>query len=216
MLTLNQYTELTIQQIDKIAEESVCYFAWKDKQSHYLGGNQTIPEFTQIPSIQEILGLTDFDLNWLNGGHTAEYFTAIDKQVMAGRPLTNAKEIVLKANPYGEIITRIILISKRPIVHNGRCIGVAYEAIDVTSSILSAPILYPSANDSSIVKNFTTRELVCIKFLLCGYSYQQIGDKLNLSSRTIEYHFDKIRDKLNCRNKSALIEKLIKMGFKAY
>lgn len=213
MLALNEYEYLPLSKVENLAEKSDNYFAWKDKKTfRFLGGSALLGEL-MLTSTKQLIGLTDFDMNWLNGGHTAEYFNQTDKQVMAGRSITNAREMLLKANAHGEIVSRIVIVSKRHINHNGHCVGVAFESKDITQSILPTLDLKATTQNTYPIK-FTPKERACIKFLLCGHSYQRIGEKLYISSRTVEYHFEKIRDKLNCRNKQALIDKLLKMGYK--
>jgi DNA-binding NarL/FixJ family response regulator len=49
--------------------------------------------------------------------------------------------------------------------------------------------------------------------LIRGYSYKEIGDKLNLSARTIEDKISSIKDKMNCTSKSQVIEKALNKGY---
>ncbi len=215
MLALNQFDYLTLAQVDEFAEKSIGYFLVKDPSFRFVTGNEKSREFTQL-SIEAVIGLRDYDLNWLPGGHNADYFNSIDKEVMRQqRAMTNEKEIVLKANSEGEVITTVTVVSKRPVLHNGKCLGVALEAFNITDSIF--PTLSQQCTQVRPVnplKNlFSPRELDCIRLLLFGYSYKHIANKLNLSSRTVEGYIEKIKIKLNCHNKQRLIDKLLEMGF---
>lgn len=211
MLALNQYDHLTLANIEKFSEESESYVIWKDRNYHYLGANTRADEFTRLP-LNDFIGLTDQDMNWLPGGHSAAYFNAIDDQVIKGqRVMTNEKEITIKANPQGEIITRVVVASKRPILHNGFCLGVVIQAIDITQTLF--PTLSSPKGISNEKNLFAPRELDCIELLLFGYSYKCIANKLGLSTRTVEYYIENIKRKLNCTNKQMLIEKLLQLGY---
>ena len=51
------------------------------------------------------------------------------------------------------------------------------------------------------------REAECFFYLIRGKSARETGMALHLSQRTVEFYLDSLRDKLNCRKKSELIEK---------
>lgn len=212
MLILNQYEYLDTSQIERISEQTTGFFVWKDKNHCYLGGNNQSGECVQLSSTQELIGLTDYDLNWLSGGHTAEYFQKIDKQVMAGKYITNEKEIIVQRNSKGEIVVKVMVVSKRPLMRNKTCMGIVLQATDATH--LFFPTL--ASNSSTIWQSnkekFTTRERDCMKYLVFGYSCKRIAAELHLSSRTVEHHVENIKEKLNCTNKQQLIDTLLILG----
>jgi DNA-binding NarL/FixJ family response regulator len=47
---------------------------------------------------------------------------------------------------------------------------------------------------------------------LVGYTTPQIAELLNLSTRTVETHIDKIKKKLQCRTKGDIIVTAMKTG----
>lgn len=55
-------------------------------------------------------------------------------------------------------------------------------------------------------QNFSKREKQCLTLFLQGSSAREIGEKLGLSTRTIETHFVSIKGKLRCRTKSELFK----------
>jgi len=59
----------------------------------------------------------------------------------------------------------------------------------------------------------TKRELDCAFCLLRGDTSQEMSEFLFISPRTAESHIDALRQKLNCKSKSALIKKLQEYGF---
>lgn len=57
----------------------------------------------------------------------------------------------------------------------------------------------------------TLREAQCLFYLLKGKSARETGLKLFISQRTVEFHLNVLKEKLNCRKKSELIEKASEM-----
>jgi len=59
----------------------------------------------------------------------------------------------------------------------------------------------------------TKRELGCLHYLLMGYTAKQIASYINLSYRTVENIFYRIRQKIGCQSKNELITILRKNNF---
>jgi DNA-binding CsgD family transcriptional regulator len=57
------------------------------------------------------------------------------------------------------------------------------------------------------------RQSQCLFHLLSGKSASAIGQKLNLSRRTVEAHFEEIKKKLHCHCKADIFEKANALGF---
>ncbi len=55
----------------------------------------------------------------------------------------------------------------------------------------------------------SNRELGCARLIMQGKTAREIAALLFISPRTVETHINHLKDKLNCSNKSALIEKLL-------
>lgn len=60
---------------------------------------------------------------------------------------------------------------------------------------------------------FTEQESTAILLGLEGKSIPKIAHAMNLSPRTVEYYFSKMRYKLNCRSKAELIKKVAESDF---
>lgn len=61
--------------------------------------------------------------------------------------------------------------------------------------------------------NLTPQESECMKLAIRGKTIPKIATALNLSPRTVEFYFGKMRKKLQCSTKSELIEKVIESDF---
>ena len=125
-----------------------------------------------------------------------------------------------------------LLFEKIPVKINGSTeTGVFVKTIDLTTILPSAINLYKFDNKFSNTKNLpccyilgdnqaslflTDRQQECLFLLIRGKSAKQIANILAVSLRTVEDHIIKIKQKLNCYNKSQLIEKAIDSGFLYY
>lgn len=59
----------------------------------------------------------------------------------------------------------------------------------------------------SPLKRLTSREISILDLILLGLTAKEIAEQLDLSFRTIEHYIEKMKDKLDCRSKSELIQK---------
>lgn len=104
------------------------YVFWKDLKSTYLGCNKNFSRLVGLNLPEEIVGKTDADLNWQPGGHLAKDFQQGDHDTISGYPITNREEVL--ALPSGE--TLITLVSKLPIVDEGKVIGIVGYFTDIS------------------------------------------------------------------------------------
>lgn len=65
---------------------------------------------------------------------------------------------------------------------------------------------YTVIENGSKKNKLSARELECLFYLVRGKSRKETGSILNLSSRTVGHYLDNIKIKLDCNNKSDLIE----------
>ena len=57
------------------------------------------------------------------------------------------------------------------------------------------------------------REYECAHYLLDGYTSKEIAEKLNISSRTVEVYFERLKTRFNSRNKLQLVRHLMENVF---
>ena len=60
---------------------------------------------------------------------------------------------------------------------------------------------------------FTQREAQCMYYILHGCTIVQVGERLNLSHRTVEFYVKNMKMKLNVHSKSELIAYAMRVGF---
>ena len=59
----------------------------------------------------------------------------------------------------------------------------------------------------------TYREAQCMLLFIRGKTVAKVAEQLALSPRTVEYYLNNIKDKVNCRTKSELIERIAQTAF---
>ena len=89
---------------------------------------------------------------------------------------------------------------------------------DHRRSIPDKFICCPSRRKYYLGKQFpeiylTQREAECVYWVMKGLTNKQTADKMELSSRTIDYYLRNVRTKLNCYSKAHLIRVLDKACF---
>jgi len=114
--------------LQNITEALPQYVFWKDLNSVYQGCNKNYANLVGLNSPEDIIGKTDNDLDWQPLGETAETFQKGDQYTISGHPITNQEEAL--ALPNGKIL--MTLVSKLPIVDNGKIIGIVGYFTDIT------------------------------------------------------------------------------------
>ncbi len=108
------------------------YVFWKDKNSTYLGCNQNFAITAGVPSPKDIIGKTDFDLNWPK--ENAEFYQKSDKEIMETRqPIIHSIEKLQYADTEMWIdLTKVPLIDE-----NNEVIGVLGIYEDISERVKS-------------------------------------------------------------------------------
>lgn len=114
--------------LKNITEALPQYVFWKDVNSIYLGCNQNFAQLVGLISPEDIIGKTDNDIHWQPTGDMTETFQKGDQSTISGHPVTNQEEIL--SLPNGK--TLITLVSKLPIVDEGKVIGIVGYFTDIT------------------------------------------------------------------------------------
>lgn len=113
--------------LSNIIEIIPYYIFWKNVNSIYLGCNKKFAQLVGKNSPEEVIGKTDFELNWGQG--EAEDYQFGDRNTISGDPTINIEEALLR--PDGSKI--IMLVNKVPLVDkNGDCIGILGTSTEIT------------------------------------------------------------------------------------
>lgn len=63
-----------------------------------------------------------------------------------------------------------------------------------------------STKPPSLHQTLSPRQYECFQYLLKGYTAKMAARKMGISPRTVEWHINIIKDKLDCANKYEMIE----------
>ena len=61
----------------------------------------------------------------------------------------------------------------------------------------------------AMLRSLSSREKECLRWFLKGMSAVQIGKKIHLSNRTVEFYIENVKNKLGCNTKQELFEVLL-------
>jgi DNA-binding CsgD family transcriptional regulator len=199
------------------------YILIKNKESCYQAASKDFIRILGWNDSDDIVGKTDHQIP-SNASEAADLFIEVDKKVIdLNRKVTSVE--ICNFSPG----VRSVLVQKRPLkTQNNITLGVICQSIDITdfflkkykwlnqidrkfASNLELPkqyILTPEASPLPI----SPRQQECLSLLVRGQQTKEIACILGISPRTVESHFELIKRKLGCYNKSQLIEKAIANG----
>ena len=122
----NLYQEIAIETIFKHIPQ---FIFWKNANSAYLGCNDAYAQLLGLQNSHDIIGKTDYEINWHSDGDTADLFRLGDQETLSGHCITNQEEWL--SLPNGKKI--LTLINKVPLIDKtGQILGVLGVATDIT------------------------------------------------------------------------------------
>jgi DNA-binding CsgD family transcriptional regulator len=209
---------IPLEEFFKIDDNVLVY--WKDLESVYFGCNDLLAAQGKLPS-STVVGKTDHDFV-LNEQHV-ETLQKNDHQVMVNNAIKVFFEKVDYNNGhsfYGLSLKTPLMDSRKNIVGifgisfflNDNNFSTISNTINKLGIIPSVPILKLPDKVIADKKKLTACETQCLYYTVKGKSARETGEILYRSRRTIEDHIVNIKDKLGCRTKSELIEKVLDEG----
>lgn len=200
----------------------------KDNCSNYISISNEFAKLLGWKSAHECSGRTDYEIPCA-AAQFAQQFIKMDQDTIH----SGVKMLALDIQPYSAG-WKLLLVERNPIKnHDGIVEGLFNQCIDVSEIGLfknylqvyqhDLKLLGKQANPTSYVLthvhsslSLTEKQENCLFLLIRGKTTKEIAKQLGVSPRTIESHLDAMKIKLNCDNKSALIEKAIDHGFLFY
>lgn len=124
-------------------------------------------------------------------------FSMHDETIYAQRALrAGAKAYVMKKESSDKIVEAIKRIIK----------GEIYVSPRVADQVLHQIVNGPNNVSTSPIDRLTDRELEVVQLIGRGLSTREIAESLNLSVKTIESHRAHVKEKLNLRNATELVQ----------
>ena len=198
-----------------------CHIYAKDPQGKYLFINESLMKDTGFSKMDDMLGLTDFDLSFLpknevlNLRKNDEKILATKQACVFIEPLTlcNGKKIIAISQkaPLRSKTKKNLGVSGMSFIMDREkfySFSLRLEK-DFYIEQIESPEKSISSNEKINNTSLTKREKECLYYLVRGKYAREIATILNISRRTTEHHIASIKMKLNVNSKSELIEKVI-------
>ncbi|MBA4696554.1 MAG: helix-turn-helix transcriptional regulator [Legionella sp.] len=198
----------------------------KDLDSVFMHANQDYVNIIGLGHKEDIVGRTDFDMP-CDTINAATMFREQDARVMQSLH----KMRILDIHPFAGRVWKAYIFTKTPLMNGDECVGTIFHGTDITNAAsLEIGSLLARTKIEGIENNLvgqhsymlshhfndiklTDRQAEVLFYLLRGKTAKQIGQYLNVSSRTIHEHMDQLKFKLNAQNKHELIDMAIAYGF---
>jgi len=198
--------------IQNYTDQAPGFFYAKDKSGFYLYSNEEFAEFAECDSPAQMKKKRDNDLPWKE---QAGFLQSIDQQVISYNHFF--QEVVNIHHPRRG--TSQFLTTKKCLYDaNQNIMGVIGMSVNLTGkkNILDK-IYYQDGRiylgDEFSNQYLTAQEIRVYKTVLMGYSAKEAGILLKISRKTVEYHVEQLRKKVNCHTKGELIRKAYKHCF---
>jgi hypothetical protein len=189
-------------------------YTWqKDKYLRYIDANENYARAAGFDSPKAMLGKTDHDMAWRS---LADFFQAGDRQVISGMAPSriNVQETEIMVDRIADI-----LVTERPLLVRGKCVGLSGFFADITGHKLVPRIVESVAPGQGIAlgpefgdEHLSELEVGVLKGMLKSFSSVQIAGANNLPRAAVEDHMQAIRRKLQCATDGDVITVAIRTG----
>lgn len=165
----------------------------KDKKGNHLDGNNNFIKLAGLKKIEDLIGLSDFDLVKHD---QAVNVKAHDAEIIR---IANAK-VFLETATFRNGTSHQALSYKSPLrLRSKKIIGILGVAFLLDEKKLFSP--------NKFFPNLTKRQSECLYYLSHGMTLKEIARELMLSPRTVEHYLEAAKIKWNCISLNALIKK---------
>ncbi len=220
------YQYLTLEDCTQILSDNTLIAGYKNREGRYEAiTNPGLNVFTKKSSItkNEVIGRADADLLLKIHHKHAELYIRHDQFSCQNIKWHGIEPGHLNGNPvFFEVLKRAVINDSGEIIGSLFCSKIISNTYSNSlTEILD--FLNPTKNtnitgnieflQSTSTVGLTNREMDCLYYTLRGKSAKAIAPILNISSKTIEFHLEKIKMKFNCRTKMELIDNAIEKGF---
>ncbi len=101
----------------------------------------------------------------------------------------------------------ISALTDKLVFKEAESLAISMERIIQTGLLSPSKNILPGFHINDVY--FSQQEIKCLRLLIAGKTIKLIGKHMSLSPRTVEYYLDNIKQKLNVKTKSELIEKVL-------
>lgn len=123
----------------------------------------------------------------------------------------NAKNLITITNTNDK--HKLAWYDDPPVLPNLNSIINEQEIMSEFTNLIARGTIPAYKNDDNTIVYITSRQFDCLKLLTKGYTYSQIGKRINISDRTVESHINNLKIKTHTYCKSGLFEIYKKIVF---
>ena len=195
-----------------IIGESISHFFANNTLYNFIGYYASLAEVEKVFTQQKIdVILLDISMPVLNGIKLCSWIKAnysetkvifftmhYDELIIARALKAGGDGYLTKNGSFSEILTAIEAVLN----------GERYYSKDIEQILLKRQKAVP-ADDLPIL---SPREIDVLKLIIKGFSSKEIGDKLFISAKTVEFHRSNLLVKFDARNMAQLASEAIRMG----
>ncbi len=190
-MTLISLTDLN-PQLHTFLKMPDCSVYWKNIDGTFLGCNEIVSSCVGLDSPSQLVGKTDFDLPIRRTD--ANTYRKNDLLVLKEQQTMRFEELAIKNN-----VKTVYSTIKMPL----------YDDMKELAGILAMSWIVHEEN--TIQSTLTARQEECLRYLAHGMTLKEIATVTGLSARTVEHYLTRVKQKLQCSSRSALIEKALRM-----
>ncbi len=130
-------------------------------------------------------------------------FSMHDEAFYAERTLqSGARGYIMMSEPSGQVLEAVRKVAEGHLYLSERLKSILFSQLDTTAAPHAGPVsLAPNP-----VKKLTNRELQVIELIGQGKDNREISDVMNIRLKTVEAYRFRIKDKLNLRHSTELIQ----------
>lgn len=187
------------------------YVYLKDRSGIYRYANEPFAAMAGLLSPDHIVGKSDTDLNW---DVDIGCWGATDSDVLEGKSIVRATENYRHRD--GD--WRTVIITKVPYrATDGEIVGILGNFSDCTGQLILETRGTFDGDKHRLYLEFVPEWLSAAEVRVCfymihGFSAPRIAEKIGSSVSTIRFHIDNIKNKMQCRNKSEIVEVAMRTG----
>ena len=213
-------------------ETSPAGISWKDETGRYVGCCPSLAKMYDS-SIDQMLGKDELEQKDIILESARALFTQEDQHIFKN----NKKYIAFGSFQYADSARHVCYTKEKFFDEKQNKSFVLVTGIEVPKYIMS--FLISSQNQSAMYQHspqelqitntlhfsnanltaekygitLSDREEECLFLILRGHTAKSVAQVLNLSVRTIEFHSDKLKEKLDSSRKNQLIKTAIELGY---
>jgi DNA-binding CsgD family transcriptional regulator len=194
------------QLIDLIDQHIFC----KHINGEYIFCNQSFAQLAGLPNPESIIGLTDNDLVW--SSQAKDIAHSEQQLIHSNKSTLRQQEQQIRGTG-----SATILISRTILLFKGEPKAIIANFSDLNNHLIleaSGVYDYDAAKFhlQFVPESLSYTELKVCYYVIQGFTVAKIAEKTGITGRTVRFHIDNIKNKMNCSKKEHIIQLAMETG----